>query len=58
LNPRPWVPEASMLTTRPPKPSINGLERHRYNTDGFSVWVWKELFWIGSEFDDCLIYTP
>jgi hypothetical protein len=21
LNPRPWVPEASMLTTRPPKPS-------------------------------------
>ena len=22
LNPRPWVPEASMLTTRPPKPSI------------------------------------
>jgi hypothetical protein len=21
VNPRPWVPEASMLTTRPPKPS-------------------------------------
>jgi hypothetical protein len=21
LNPRPWVPEASMLNTRPPKPS-------------------------------------
>ena len=22
LNPQTWVPEASMLTTRPPKPSI------------------------------------
>jgi hypothetical protein len=25
LNPRTWVPEASMLTTRPPKPLFGGL---------------------------------
>ena len=25
LNPQIWVPEASMLTTRPPKPSIHKL---------------------------------
>ena len=25
LNPRTWVPEASMLNTRPPKPSIAGV---------------------------------
>ena len=25
LNPQTWVPEASMLTTRPPKPSFKGL---------------------------------
>ena len=24
LNPQTWVPEASILTTRPPKPSIEG----------------------------------
>jgi hypothetical protein len=25
LNPRPWLPEASMLTSRPPKPSSGTL---------------------------------
>ena len=25
LNPQTWVPEASMLTTRPPKPSCNDI---------------------------------
>ena len=25
LNPQTWVPEASMLTTRPPKPSIEAI---------------------------------
>ena len=25
LNPQTWVPEASMLTTRPPKPSDNSV---------------------------------
>ena len=25
LNPHTWVPEASMLTTRPPKPSFIGI---------------------------------
>ena len=25
LNPRAWVPEASMLTTKPPKPSLSQL---------------------------------
>ena len=30
LNPQTWVPEASMLTTRPPKPSTNGMVGERY----------------------------
>ena len=29
LNPRTWVTEASMLTTRPPKPSLKGLRNFR-----------------------------
>jgi hypothetical protein len=28
LNPRTWVPEFSMLTTRPPKPLVAGFCRH------------------------------
>ena len=27
LNPQTWVPEASMLTTRPPKPSLGCLSQ-------------------------------
>ena len=30
LNPQTWVPEASMLTTRPPKPSKHGRTRVRF----------------------------
>jgi hypothetical protein len=32
LNPRPWVPEASMLSTRPPKPSSIGLTAPQWDT--------------------------
>ena len=31
LNPQTWVPEASMLTTRPPKPSRAVKKMRRYS---------------------------
>jgi len=40
LNPRPRIPEASMLTTRPPKPSI------LYLRDVFFLLRKKQLSWI------------
>ena len=46
LNPQTWVPEASMLTTRPPKPSshdgkfllpcVNGFYSRRVSKDTFA----------------------
>ena len=37
LNPQTWVPEASMLTTRPPKPSTYGYGTVRCTLSGQSV---------------------
>ena len=37
LNPRTWVPEASMLTTRPPKPYIAGVNRRLVFVDPWSL---------------------
>ena len=36
LNPQTWVPEASVLTTRPPKPSCNGLSKGQEQLSQYS----------------------
>ena len=38
LNPQTWVPEASMLTTRPPKPSYDDVRLMYAVMFQFAVW--------------------
>ena len=35
LNPQTWVPEASMLNTRPPKPSLRCIYVFKYKGNNF-----------------------
>jgi hypothetical protein len=71
-DPRTWVPEASMLTTRPPKPLSLGMWSKCINTDGdfcfvinFKVKICKYgklhiVFWVHSDWRCgriCLIAT-